>query len=98
MGRRAWKAVRPSYGLSKSRGCAYNVSTRGGGRHEIAHYPGRQFPGAPHPEAAPQGTEGQVGLDQLRTVDVSRLVKKLGRLDPGVMAIVLGVLGEMFAP
>jgi mRNA interferase MazF len=45
-----------------------------------------------------RGKAGQVVLDQIRTVDVARLVRKLGRLDPGAGARVLGVLGEMFAP
>lgn len=44
------------------------------------------------------GTQGQVVLDQLRTVDRSRLVKRLGRIEEETMAAVLAVLGEMFAP
>ena len=43
-----------------------------------------------------QGVAGQVVLDQLRTVDKLRLVKKLGRLSPAVSDQVLSVLGEMF--
>ncbi len=43
-----------------------------------------------------QGVEGQIVLDQLRTVDKSRLVKKLGRLSAAALDQVLGVLGEMF--
>src|SRR5262245_6413484 len=45
-----------------------------------------------------KGKEGQVVLDQLRTVDRVRLVKKLGRLDGKTSATVLDVLQEMFAP
>ncbi len=45
-----------------------------------------------------RGKAGQVVLDQIRTVDASRLVRKLGRLDTVMGAKVLGVLGEMFAP
>jgi mRNA interferase MazF len=45
-----------------------------------------------------RGKSGQVVLDQVRTVDAARLVRKLGRLDPGTGAKVLAVLGEMFAP
>lgn len=45
-----------------------------------------------------RGKAGQVVLDQIRTVDAARLVRKLGRLDPDTGAKVLGVLGEMFAP
>lgn len=45
-----------------------------------------------------QGKQGQVVVDQLRTVDKARLVKKLGRIDSQRQAEVLKVLGEMFAP
>lgn len=41
---------------------------------------------------------GQVVLDQIRTVDNSRLVRKVGRIDRETAAAVLSVLGEMFAP
>ncbi len=44
------------------------------------------------------GTSGQVVLDQIRTVDQSRLVKKLGRLDSRTSLRVLEVLQELFAP
>src|ERR1700688_2086037 len=43
------------------------------------------------------GQEGQVVLDQLRTVDLSRLVKRLGRIEQETLAAVLAILGEMFA-
>jgi len=43
-----------------------------------------------------QGMEGQVVLDQIRTVDKARLVKKLGRLSPAAGDRVLDVLIEMF--
>jgi mRNA interferase MazF len=43
-----------------------------------------------------QGVEGQVVLDQIRTVDRTRLVKKLGRLSPVAADRVLNVLIEMF--
>lgn len=39
-----------------------------------------------------------VVLDQIRPVDVSRLVRRLGQLDSDTMAAVLTVLGKMFAP
>src|SRR5438093_11235799 len=45
-----------------------------------------------------KGKNGQVVLDQIRTVDRVRLVKKLGRLGGGTSAAVLEVLQEMFAP
>ena len=44
-----------------------------------------------------QGKEGQIILDQLRTVDKARLVRKLGRLSVKAQAEVLRVLAEMFA-
>ncbi|MDT5122312.1 MAG: mRNA interferase MazF [Acidobacteriota bacterium] len=42
--------------------------------------------------------QGQVVLDQIRTVDKTRLVKKLGMLDKQTQEKVLSVLSEMFAP
>lgn len=45
-----------------------------------------------------KGKVGQVVLDQIRTVDSSRLVKKVGRLDKKHCGMVLAVLAEMFAP
>jgi mRNA interferase MazF len=45
-----------------------------------------------------RGKAGQVVLDQIRTVDADRLVRKLGRLDADTGGKVLAVLGEMFAP
>ena len=44
-----------------------------------------------------QGKSGQVVLDQLRTVDKSRLVKRLGRLNQTTTTRVLALLAEMFA-
>jgi len=43
-----------------------------------------------------QGTEGQVALDQIRTVDKVRLVKKLGSLESETEGEVLSILQEMF--
>ena len=45
-----------------------------------------------------QGTAGHVVLDQIRTVDRARLVKKLGLLSTQALETSLQVLGEMFAP
>ncbi len=42
-----------------------------------------------------QGKTGQVVLDQLRTVDKRRLVKKLGRIDQKTQQTVLAKLVEM---
>lgn len=44
-----------------------------------------------------QGKEGQVVLDQIRTVDKSRLVKLLGKIDRRIQTKVLAVLQEMFS-
>lgn len=44
-----------------------------------------------------QGKDGQIVLDQLRTVDKARLVKRLGRVSTSVQKSVLAVLAEMFA-
>ena len=44
-----------------------------------------------------KGKDGFVVLDQLRTVDTERLVRKLGRLHPRTIAAMLRILGEMFA-
>ena len=41
--------------------------------------------------------EGQIVLDQIRTVDKARLVKRLGCLDSKTQGSVLAVLAEMFA-
>lgn len=43
-----------------------------------------------------QGKSGEVVLDQLRTVDKTRLVKRLGRLDIPTSDVVLATLAEMF--
>jgi mRNA interferase MazF len=45
-----------------------------------------------------QRKQGQVVLDQLRTVDKTRLVRRLGRLDHRTRTKVLDGLAEMFAP
>jgi mRNA interferase MazF len=57
--------------------------------------------GQPYPTRVPcrfKGKDGQVVLDQIRTVDRSRLLKKLGKIDDNTAAAVLDVLQEMFAP
>lgn len=43
------------------------------------------------------GTKGQIVLDQLRTVDKLRLVKKLGAVPVKTLTTVLVTLQEMFA-
>jgi mRNA interferase MazF len=41
---------------------------------------------------------GFIAMDQLRTVDSERLVRRLGRISPGTITITLSVLQEMFTP
>jgi len=45
-----------------------------------------------------QGKKGQIVLDQIRTVDKSRLIKKLGSISSAAEEKILSVLQEMFAP
>jgi mRNA interferase MazF len=45
-----------------------------------------------------QGKQGLIVLDQIRTVDKQRLVKRLGKVTSAIQADVLKILGEMFAP
>ena len=57
--------------------------------------------GRAYPSRVPvefQGKHGQAVLDQIRTVDKRRLVKRLGRIEEQAAEKVLAVLGEMFAP
>ncbi len=44
-----------------------------------------------------QGKEGEVALDQIRAVDKSRIVKRLGRLSAPAADDVLRILAELFA-
>jgi mRNA interferase MazF len=44
-----------------------------------------------------QGKDGQIVLDQIRTVDKTRLVKHLGQISPDEQKTVLDTLAEMFA-
>jgi mRNA interferase MazF len=45
-----------------------------------------------------KGKSGHVVLDQIRTLDKARLVKRLGRLGRRSADTVLSVLAEMYAP
>jgi mRNA interferase MazF len=45
-----------------------------------------------------QGKQGEIVLDQIRTVDKARLVKRMGKIDAQTQTTMLSVLGEMFAP
>lgn len=54
----------------------------------------------PYPFRIPcrfQGRQGRIVLDQLRTVDQERLVRRLGQITPTALEHVLTVLQEMFA-
>ena len=56
--------------------------------------------GRTYPSRVPvkfQGENGFIVLDQIRTVDQERLVKKLGRISDPTGAAVLSVLQEMFS-
>jgi len=56
---------------------------------------GRTYPW--RPRCRFQGRAGFVALDQLRTVDVERLVKPLGQLEGSTVVAVLDGLQAMFA-
>lgn len=45
-----------------------------------------------------QGKQGLILLDQIRTLDQRRLVKRMGSLRANTLAQVLAVLHEVFAP
>ena len=45
-----------------------------------------------------QKKRGQIVLDQIRTVDKQRLIKKLGTVSPSAQDKTLDLLQEMFAP
>ena len=44
-----------------------------------------------------QGKDGQIVLDQIRTVDKTRLAKRLGTISAATQKAVLAVLAAMFA-
>ena len=41
--------------------------------------------------------KGQIVLDQVRTIDKTRLIKKLGKIDPEIQVEVISVLQRLFA-
>ncbi len=56
--------------------------------------------GRPYPTRVPcrfQGKDGHIVLDQLRTVDKARLVRRLGQIAPATQRVVLSTLAELFA-
>jgi mRNA interferase MazF len=57
--------------------------------------------GHPYPFRVPcrfEGRAGYVVIDQIRTVDRERLVRRLGKLSPATLGRVLTILQEMFTP
>ncbi len=57
--------------------------------------------GRPYPTRVPcrfGDRAGQIALDQLRTVDKTRLIRRLGRITLEEQEAVLATLAEMFAP
>ena len=56
----------------------------------VRHYPSRV-------PCAFQGQSGEIVLDQIRAVDKTRVIRRLGRLEETTQASVLAVLAQMFA-
>ncbi len=57
--------------------------------------------GRPYPTRVPvrfKGKSGQIVLDQIRAVDKSRLVKRVGKIDELTRTHVLTLLAELFVP
>jgi mRNA interferase MazF len=57
--------------------------------------------GKPYPTRVPcrfQSKEGMIVLDQMRAVDNSRLVRRLGRISLATRRAVLALLTDLFAP
>ncbi len=57
--------------------------------------------GKPYPSRVKcrfKGKSGLIVLDQIRTIDANRIVKRLGRINKQTEVKVLDLLGEMFAP
>lgn len=44
-----------------------------------------------------QGKDGQVVIDQIRTIDKIRLIKRLGKIDSQTQADVFSVLSDLFS-
>ena len=44
-----------------------------------------------------EGKGGTIALDQIRTIDKSRIIRKLGTLDTKTATLVLEILGKMFS-
>ena len=57
---------------------------------------GQPYPTRVHCRFA--GKDGQIAVDQLRTVDRSRLVKRVGKIQTATQHQLLAILAELFAP
>jgi mRNA interferase MazF len=57
--------------------------------------------GRPYPWRVPvtfQDKAGQIVLDQIRTIDRERIIRRVGAIDEDTAMQALALLGEMFAP
>jgi mRNA interferase MazF len=57
--------------------------------------------GHPYPFRVPckfQGRSGHIVLDQIRTVDRERLMRRLGKISASALGLALAILQEMFTP
>jgi mRNA interferase MazF len=57
--------------------------------------------GRPYPTRVPcrfRSKEGMIVLDQMRAVDNSRLVRRLGRIGEATRRAILALLADLFAP
>ena len=57
---------------------------------------GQPYPTRVHCRFA--GKEGQIAVDQLRAIDRSRLVKRVGKIQTATQHQLLATLAELFAP
>ena len=57
---------------------------------------GQPYPTRVHCRFA--GKEGHIAVDQLRAVDRSRLVKRVGKIQTATQHQLLAILAELFAP
>ncbi len=96
-------ALEPTVGreIRKTRPCAVVSPDELNGHLETYIVAPMTTGGREYPFRVPckfQGREGFLVLDQVRTVDRDRVVRKLGRLAPRPLLSALRILQEMFAP
>jgi mRNA interferase MazF len=56
--------------------------------------------GHPYPFRVPctfEGRKGYAVIDQIRTIDRERLLRRLGKVSPSTLGLILATLQEMFA-